>query len=219
MTVDKFTALTPELHRYAVEHSSFRDLASREVEQAAEEMGGLALMQIAGDQAAFTTILVKAIGARRCLEVGTFLGYGAISIARGLPEDGELICCELKEEYAERARAHLDRAGLSDRVEIRVGPAIETLGAISDDGTFDLAFIDADKQGYPAYYEECLRLLRPNGLVLLDNVFMANRILQQHSPDEQTGVMAELNDRIAADDRVEVAMLGIADGVTLARKR
>jgi caffeoyl-CoA O-methyltransferase len=217
LTVDKFTALTPELHRYAVEHSSFRDPLVREVEQAAEEMGGLALMQIAGDQAAFTTILVKAIGARRCLELGTFLGYGAISIARGLPEDGELICCELKEEYAERARAHLGQAGLSDRVEIRVGPAIETLQAISDDGSFDLAFIDADKENYPTYYEECLRLLRPNGLILIDNVFKGGRVID--SPEGSDKVVAELNDRIAADDRVEVAMLGIADGVTLARKR
>jgi caffeoyl-CoA O-methyltransferase len=217
LTVDKFTALTSELHRYAVEHSSFRDPLAREVEQAAEEMGGLALMQIAGDQAAFTTILVRAIGARRCLEVGTFLGYGAISIARGLPEGGELICCELDEDYAERARAHLDRAGLSDRVEVRVGPAIETLRAISDDGGFDLGFIDADKEGYPAYYEECLRLVRPNGLILIDNVFKGGRVID--SPEGSDEVVAALNDRIAADDRVEVAMLGIADGVSLVRKR
>jgi caffeoyl-CoA O-methyltransferase len=217
LTVDKFTALTPELYRYAVEHSSFRDPVSREVEQAAEEMGGLALMQIAGDQAAFTTILVRAIAARRCLEVGTFLGYGAISIARGLPENGKLICCELDEDYAERARAHLDRAGLSERVEVRVGPAIETLRAISDDGGFDLAFIDADKEGYPAYYEECLRLVRPNGLILIDNVFKGGRVID--SPEGSDEVVADLNDRIAADDRVEVAMLGIADGVSLVRKR
>jgi caffeoyl-CoA O-methyltransferase len=217
LTVDKFTTLTPELHRYAVEHSSFRDPVSREVEQAAEEMGGLALMQIAGDQAAFTTILVKAIGARRCLELGTFLGYGAISIARGLPEDGELICCELKEEYAERARTHLDKAGLSDRVEIRVGPAIETLQATSDDGSFDLAFIDADKENYPTYYEECLRLVRANGLILIDNVFKDGRVLG--SPEGSDKVVAELNDRIAADDRVEVALLSFADGVSLVRKR
>jgi caffeoyl-CoA O-methyltransferase len=219
LTVDKFTALTPELYRYAVEHSSFRDPLVREVEQAAEEMGGLALMQIAGDQAAFTTILVKAIGARRCLELGTFLGYGAISIARGLPEDGELICCELEQDYADRARDHLAAAGLADRVEFRVGPAAETLPAIEGDGSFDFAFLDADKVGYPIYIEECLRLLRPGGMLMLDNVLLGGRVLDPPPDDDSAKVMSELNDRLAADDRVDLAVLGVADGVTLARKR
>ena len=217
MTVDKFTALTPELHRYAVEHSSFRQGVVPELEAAAEAMGDRALMQIAGDQAALITILVRAIEARRALEVGTFLGYGALAIARGLPADGQLVCCELEPEYAERAREHLERAGLADRVEIRVGPAAETLAAIADGEEFDFAFIDADKSSYPDYLEQCLRLLRPGGLIMLDNVFMAGRILDP-SVDEPTGIVAELNDRLAADGRVEVAMLGIADGVTLARK-
>jgi len=218
LTVDKFTALTPELHRYAVEHSSFRQGVVPELEAAAEAMGDRALMQIAGDQAALITILVRAIEARRALEVGTFLGYGALAIARGLPADGQLVCCELEPEYAERAREHLERAGLADRVEIRVGPAAQTLAAIEDDESFDFAFIDADKSSYPDYLEQCLRLLRPGGLIMLDNVFMAGRILDP-SVDEPTGIVTELNDRLAADERVEVAMLGIADGVTLARKR
>ena len=219
MTVDKFTALTPELHRYAVEHSSFRGGVVPGVEAAAEQMGDLALMQIAGDQAAFTTILVQAIGARRALEVGTFLGYGAIAIARGLPEDGELVVCEIDQDYADRARAHLAEAGLEDRVSIRVAPALETLRDLPGNEPFDLAFIDADKQGYGGYYEECLRLLRPNGLMLLDNVFMGGRILDPEADDQGTLVVRELNDRIAADDRVDCALLGIADGVTIARKR
>ena len=218
MTVDKFTALTPELHRYAVEHSSFRQGVVPELEAAAEAMGDRALMQIAGDQAALITILVRAIEARRALEVGTFLGYGALAIARGLPADGQLVCCELEPEYAERAREHLERAGLADRVEIRVGPAAQTLAAIEDDESFDFAFIDADKSSYPDYLEQCLRLLRSGGLIMLDNMFMGGRILDP-SVDEPTGIVTELNDRLAADERVEVAMLGIADGVTLARKR
>ena len=217
MTVDKFTVLTPELHRYAVEHSSHRDGVSADVERAGEEMGDLALMQIAGDQAALITLLVGAIGARRALEVGTFLGYGALAIARGLPGDGELICCELDEEYAQRAREHLKRAGVADRVEIRVGPAIETLRAIGEEESFDFAFVDADKGGYPDYYDECLRLLGPGGLLMLDNVFMGARILEPEGDPVVTAV-AELNDRIASDARVEAAMLAIADGVTLARK-
>jgi caffeoyl-CoA O-methyltransferase len=217
VTVDKFTALTPELHRYAVAHSSFRDGAVPEIERAGEEMGNLAMMQIGGDQAAFITVLLQAIGARRALEVGTFFGYGAVAIARGLPEDGELICCELEDEYAERAREHLRAAGVEERVEIRVGPAAETLRGMTEDDSFDFAFIDADKESYPEYLEQALRLVRPNGLIMLDNTLKGGRVLEPESESDQ--VMAELNDRIAADERVEVAMLSVADGVTLARKR
>jgi caffeoyl-CoA O-methyltransferase len=218
VTVDKFTPLTPELHRYAVDRSSFRDEGVRALEQAAEETPN-PLMQIAGDQAALITILVAATGARRALEVGTFLGYGALAIARGLSTDGQLICCELEQDYADRARAHLEQAGLADRVEIRVGPAADTLAAITDEGAFDFAFVDADKDSYPGYFEQCLRLIRPGGLIMLDNVFMGNRILTEPPPDEPTRIVAELNDALAADERVDVAMLGIADGVTIARKR
>jgi caffeoyl-CoA O-methyltransferase len=218
LTVDKFTALTPELHRYLVEHSSHRDAFTKGVEGAAEETAN-PLMQIAGDQAAFITLLVRSIGAKRALEVGTFLGYGAISIARGLPEDGRLICLELDEGYAERARTHLDEAGVGERAEIRTGPALESLRAITDDGSFDFCFIDADKVGYPAYYEEALRLLRAGGLIMLDNTLMDGRVLDPEPDDESSQVMGELNDRLAVDERVEVAMLGVADGVTLALKR
>jgi caffeoyl-CoA O-methyltransferase len=218
LTVERFISLNAELHDYLVDHSSFRDGATAEVEQAARDMGELEEMQIGGDQAAFITLLVRAIGARRALEIGTFLGYGAMSIARGLPEDGRLTCCELNEDYAQRAHEHLSHAGLADRVEIRVGPAIETLTDL-DDGSFDFAFIDADKVGYPDYYEHCLRLLRANGLIMLDNTLREGTVLDPPEGDEGTATMARLNDRIASDDRVDVAMLGIADGVTLARKR
>jgi caffeoyl-CoA O-methyltransferase len=218
LTVDKFTALTPELHRYMVDHSSYRDPLVRRVEAAAEETPA-PLMQIAGDQAAFITVLVKAIEAKRAIEVGTVLGYGAISIARALPEDGELICFEIDEGHAEQARAHLDEAGLGGKVDVRVGPASDGLKALTDDGGFDFCFIDADKTGYPDYYEEALRLLRPGGLIMLDNVLLDGRVLDPDPDDESAQVMSELNDRLAVDDRVEVAMLGVADGVALARKR
>ena len=218
MTVERFITLDSRLHDYLVEHSSFRDGVAPEVEQAAREMGELEEMQIGGDQAALITVLVSAIGARRALEIGTFLGYGAISIARGLPEDGKLICCELNEEYAARARDHLERAGLADRTEVRVGPALETLRGLGD-GDFDFAFIDADKVGYPDYYEECLRLLRPNGLIMLDNMLREGTVVDPPEGDEGTAVVAELNDRLAADDRVDVALLAVADGITLARKK
>jgi caffeoyl-CoA O-methyltransferase len=218
MTSDKFTEITPELYRYAVAHSSFRDGPGvSEVEQAGSEMGSLAQMQIGGDQAALISILVAATGTRRAIEVGTFLGYGALSIARGLPPDGELVVCELDPAYAERARGHLEIAGLAERVEFVIGPATETLPAIADDAAFDFAFVDADKPNYLTYYEECVRLLRPGGLLMLDNVFMSGRVLEPS--EEGPEAIAELNERVAADDRVESAVLGIADGVTLARKR
>ena len=218
MTVDKFTALTPEIHRYLVDHSSHREPLVQKVEGAAEDTEN-PLMQIAGDQAAFITVLVKSIGARSAIEVGTFLGYGALSIARGLPEDGRLICLELDEDYAERARAHLGEAGLADRVEIRVGPASEGLSALTEDGAFDFCFIDADKTSYPDYYEQALRLLRPGGLIMFDNVLLDGRVLDPDPDDESAQVMSELNDRLAVDDRVEVAMLAVADGIALARKK
>ena len=218
MAFDKFISITPELHRYTVEHSSFRDGVVTDVEQAGEEMGDLAAMQIAGDQAAFMTILVGAIGAHDALEVGTFLGYGALAIARGLPDDGSLICCELSEDYAERAREHLGKAGLEDRVEIRVGPSLDTLRAMERTEQFDFAFIDADKTEYIDYFEETLARLRPNGLILLDNTLRGGSVLDP-GDSESARVTAELNDRLATDDRVDVALLGFADGITMVRKR
>ena len=218
MAHDKFISITPELHRYAVEHSSFRDEVVAAVEQAGEDMGSLASMQIAGDQAAFMTILVRAIGARDALEVGTFLGYGALAIARGLPDDGRLVCCELDDGYAETARGHLREAGLEELVEIRVGPALETLRAMDSAEQFDFAFIDADKTEYIDYFEEALPRMRPNGVILLDNTLRDGTVLDP-GDSEAARVTAELNDRLAGDDRVEVALLGFADGITMVRKR
>jgi caffeoyl-CoA O-methyltransferase len=214
---EKFVPLTRELQRYLIEHSGFREPVVERVEAAADQTE-TPLMQISGDQAALITILVRAIGARRALELGTFLGYGAIAIARGLEPDGRLVCCELSEDYAARARDHLEAAGLAERVEIRIGPALETLRAMPAEPSFDFSFIDADKEGYPDYYEEVLRRTRPRGLIMLDNTLKDGRVLEPE-PDGSDAVIVELNDRIAHDDRVEVAMLGIADGVTLALKR
>ena len=218
MAYDKFITITPDLHRYSVEHSSFRDGVVPEVEQAGEAMGDLAAMQIAGDQAAFMTILVRAIGAHDALEVGTFLGYGALAIARGLPDDGHLVCCELSEEYAQRAAEHLRAAGLDGMVDIRVGPALETLRAMQSGEQFDFAFIDADKTEYIDYFEEALPRMRRNGVILLDNTLRDGTVLDP-GDSESARVTAELNDRLAKDDRVEVALLGFADGITMVRKR
>ena len=218
MAHDKFISITPDLHRYSVEHSSFRDGIVSQVEQAGEDMGDLAAMQIAGDQAAFMTVLVAAIGARRALEVGTFLGYGAIAIARGLPDDGQLVCCELDEDYAGRAREHLAKAGLEGKVEFRIGPAVESLRSMDRSEQFDFAFIDADKTEYIDYFEETLPRLRPNGLIMLDNTLRGGTVLKPGDSDAAK-VTAELNDRLVKDERVDVALLGVADGITLVRKR
>jgi caffeoyl-CoA O-methyltransferase len=218
LAADKFISITPELHRYAVEHSSFRDEVVGDVEQAGEDMGDLASMQIAGDQAAFMTIVVRAIGARTALEIGTFRGYGAIAIARGLPDDGRLTCCELDQKYADRAHEHLDRAGLAEKVEFRIGPAVESLRSMDETEQFDFAFIDADKTEYIDYFEETLTRVRPNGLIMLDNTLRGGSVLEPGDSDAAR-VTAELNDRLAKDERVDVALLGVADGITVVRKR
>jgi caffeoyl-CoA O-methyltransferase len=218
VSVENIISMTPELHAYAIEHSSFRDDVARDVERAGKEMGDLSDMQIAGDQAALMTVLVGAIGARRALEVGTFLGYGAIAIARGLPADGRLVCCELDRGYAERAREHLRAAGLEDRVEIRVGPALETLREVDGSEPFDFAFIDADKTEYVDYFEATLALMGPNGLIMLDNTLREGTVLDP-GDNRAAQVTAELNDLLASDERVDVAMIGAADGITLVRRR
>ena len=218
MAHDKFISITPELHRYAVEHSSFREGAVPDIERAGEEMGDLAAMQIAGDQAAFITLLVRAIGARMALEVGTFLGYGAVAISRGLPDDGHLICLELSQEYADRAQEHLRAAGVADKTEIQVGSALELLRAMPEQERFDFTFIDADKTEYVDYFEEALKRTRPNGVLMVDNTLRGGTVLDPGDSDAAR-VTAELNDRLAKDDRVDVSLLGVADGITLARKR
>jgi caffeoyl-CoA O-methyltransferase len=215
---DKFTQMSAELHRYAVAHSR-PDPALEDLAEETEALGGIAVMQIAPEQGALITVLVRAIGARRALEVGTFTGYGAIAIARGMPEDGRLLTCDISEEWTEIARRHWERAGLEDRIELRLGPALETLRALPDGEPFDFAFIDAEKTEYPEYYEQALRLLRKGGMVMLDNVFLGGEVIDPEADRDAVRVMRELNDRIASDDRVESAMIGVSDGITLALKR
>jgi caffeoyl-CoA O-methyltransferase len=222
--VSKFTALTDDLHDYLVEHGAREDEELRRIREETAAMGeDLAVMQIAPDQGAFMTLLCKLLGARETLELGTFTGYSAICIARGLAPGGRLIACELSEEYAEIAARNFESAGVGDRIEVRIGPAIDTLRALPEREVFDFAFIDADKPGYPSYYEECLARLRPGGLIVLDNVLTGGAVLPSadrgHYAEESVATMRALNDQIADDERVDVAMIGVADGLTLARKR
>jgi caffeoyl-CoA O-methyltransferase len=215
----KFTALDEELHAYLVEHGARQDELLGRLAAETAELGDIAVMQIAPDQGAFLTLLVRAIGARRALELGTFTGYSAICIARGLPDGGSLVACELNEEWAAIARRYFGEAGLEDRIDLRMGPALESLHSMPAGERFDFAFIDADKENYLNYYEQCLARMRPGGLVMIDNTLMRRRVLDPDPDDVNARTAAELNERIAGDERVDVAMLGVADGVTLALKR
>ena len=222
--MSKFTVLDERLHRYLVDHGARQDDVLRRVESETAAMGEIAAMQIAPDQGGFMTLLAASIGAREALEVGTFTGYSAICIARGLAPAGRLLCCELSQEFAETAGRNIQDAGVAERVEIRVGPAAATLAALPEREVFDFTFIDADKTGYAVYYEEALKRTRAGGLILLDNVLGGGSIA---APDdevsdgwrESVGALRKLNDELVVDERVDLAMVGIADGLTIARKR
>jgi predicted O-methyltransferase YrrM len=179
-------------------------------------------MQIAPEQGALLALLAELVGARRCLEIGTFTGYSSLAVALALPAGGRLVCCDVSDEYTATARRYWAEAGVADRVELRLGPAVETLDALLADGaadTFDLAFIDADKPAYPAYWERCLRLVRPGGLIVLDNMLFHGRAVDPRPGDESGAAIHAMNVQIAADERVSFVFLGIADGMTIARRR
>ena len=177
-----------------------------------------ARMQIAPEQGAFMALLVQLTGARRILEIGTFTGYSSTAMALALPDGGRMTCLDVSREWTDRARQAWAEAGVADRVDLRIGPAVESLGQLDDD-SFDLAFIDADKTGYDAYYTGCLRVVRPGGLILIDNVLQSGRVVDQGADDETVRAIRDLNERIAADERVDFVLLPVADGLTMARLR
>ena len=217
--IEKFLPMSGELQEYVVEHSSPRDDALIEIERDTEALGDIAVMQMSAEQGALFTVLVGALGARLAVEVGTFTGYGAVCIARGLAPGGRLICCEVDPERAALAVSNLERAGVADVCDMRVGPALETLQALPLEESIDFAFIDADKTGYSDYYDALLPRMRVGGLIALDNVLRGGQVLDADSGDESNDAMRALNDRIARDPRVEVAMVPLADGITFARKK
>jgi caffeoyl-CoA O-methyltransferase len=176
-------------------------------------------MQIAPEQGAFLALLVELIGARRCIEVGTFTGYSSTAVALALPGDGRLVCCDVSEEWTSVARRYWQDAGVADKVDLRLGPAAETLDQllVDGEGAYDLAFVDADKTGYDGYYERLLRLLRPGGLMVLDNTLRQGRVLDPD--DEDTRAIHALNEKLSSDDRIALCLLPVADGVTLALRR
>jgi len=177
-----------------------------------------AQMQIAPEQGAFMALLVQLTGARRILEIGTFTGYSSTAMALGLPDDGRMTCLDVSREWTDRARQAWADAGVAGRIELRIGPAVESLAQLADD-SFDLAFIDADKPSYDAYYTGCLRVVRPGGLILIDNVLQSGRVTDSAAHDESVVAIRALNERIAADQRVDHVLLPLADGLTMARIR
>ena len=209
------TPLTDEIGAYLRRHSR-QDEILAQVERETAEMPS-AMMMSTPDEAALLTMLARLMGARRALEVGTFTGYGAISIARGLAPDGRLTVLELRQEYADIARRNLERAGLADRAEFILGPAEESLEAMPEEPTFDYVYLDADKTGYPGYYDLILPRMVPGGLLLIDNVLLRGAVIDPQ--DDRARTVDDLNNRITADDRVDSVMVLVADGLTLVRRR
>ncbi len=211
--------LSPEAHAYLLAHGTPPDQVQQDLVEETAALGGIAVMQISTEQGAFMTMLTRLTGARHAIEIGTFTGYSSLAVARGLPADGHLLCCDVSEEWTAIARRYWERAGVADKVELRLGPAADTLRALPPDEVYELAFIDADKGNYPIYYEEVLTRMRSNGVMLLDNVFRGGAVIDAGATDDDTKAMRAFNDMVAADSRVDVVMLPIADGLTLARKR
>jgi predicted O-methyltransferase YrrM len=178
-------------------------------------------MQIGADQGALLALLVELIGARRTIEIGTFTGYSALAVAMALPPDGVIVCCDISEEWTRIARRYWREAGVADRIDLRLAPGLETLRHLQRDpgpGSFDFAFVDADKTGYDAYYEACLTLLRPGGLIAFDNVLWSGAVADPRKNDPDTVALRALNLKVRDDPRVTSCLVSIGDGVLLARK-
>jgi caffeoyl-CoA O-methyltransferase len=211
--------LSPEIQQYLVAHGTPPDVVQQALIEETKALGGISMMQISPEQGAFMTLFTRVVGARNVVEVGTFTGYSALCIARGLPADGHLLCCDVSEEWTAVGRKYWEQAGVADRIELKIAPAVETLRALPADETIDLAFVDADKPSYGAYYDELLPRLRPNGVILVDNVLWGGSVIDDDPDDANRVAIRAFNDRVAADDRVDAVMLPLGDGLTLLRKR
>lgn len=210
-----------QLYNYILD-SSLRDLPVLEKLRERTAELPMSMMQISPDQGQFMALLTKAIGAKKTLEVGVFTGYSSLIVALALPDDGKIIACDISEEYTSVGKPFWEEAGVAHKIDLRIGPAIDSLDALIADGqsgTFDFAFIDADKETYPEYYERSLELLRPGGLILLDNAFLGGRVADPSVDTETTTIMRKLNNDLKNDNRVDVSLLSIGDGLYLACKR
>jgi len=228
MASPKDFTLSPELHDYVVAHSMAIDEHQQALIAATAALGPIARMQIAPEQGAFMQGLAAALGARLVVEVGTFTGYSTLCLARGVGPEGRVVACDLSDEWTSVGRPVWAAAGVEDRIDLRLGPALETLVALDselrggeaiDPGAVDLVFIDADKGNYLGYYEALLPLVRANGVVLVDNVLWSGTVIDPEVTDADTEAIRAFNDHVAADERVDAVILPIADGLTFIRKR
>jgi caffeoyl-CoA O-methyltransferase len=210
--------LSDDLHAYVLAHGGPTDEVTRElVEETRRALPEQAGMQIAGDQAALLTMLTRLVGATQAVEIGTFTGMSSLAIARGLPDEGRLICFDISTEYTSVAERYWQRAGVAKKIELRIGPAAERVAELPEEPTVDLVFIDADKSSYPVYWELMMPRMRTGGLLVVDNVLRGGRVLAPESADDRA--IIAFNEAVLADDRVDSVLLPLADGITVARKR
>jgi len=212
--------LDDTLYQYVLAHS-LREHAAQTGLREATRTHPHAMMQISPEQGQFMALLVKLIGARRAVEVGVFTGYSALTVALALPADGRLLACDISDEYTRVGKPFWEQAGVTHKIELKLAPAVQTLDArlaAGEAGAYDFAFIDADKSSYDAYYERCLQLLRPGGLIAIDNTLWSGKVAAP-SEDVDTMALQALNEKLHKDERIDIALLPIGDGLTLARKR
>jgi caffeoyl-CoA O-methyltransferase len=211
--------VTDAVRDYSTAHSSWRpDPVVRELQDRTRALGDAAGMQIGDDQGQLLTMLTRLVGARTAVEVGTFTGYSSLCIARGLAEGGTLTCCDLSEEWTALGVEAWRAAGVADRIDLRIAPALDTLRSLPPEPVVDLVFIDADKGGYANYWSELVPRVRPGGLLLADNVLWSGEVVDDEASGDNVEALRAFNDLVAADDRVEVVVLTAFDGLTIARK-
>ncbi len=218
---NKTLDLSDNVYEYLLDHSLREPALLAELRRETSELE-MSIMQISAEQGQFMALLTKLLGVKRAIEVGVFTGYSSLSVAMAMPTDGELIVCDMSEEWTSMARRYWEKAGVAKKVTLKIAPALKTLKALLAEGQagkFDFAFIDADKTNYKNYYECCLELIRPGGVIAIDNVLWGGAVADMSDDSADTRAIRELNDHIHKDDRVDMSLLPIGDGLTLARRR
>jgi predicted O-methyltransferase YrrM len=219
---DRSIGLSETLHQYLLANSVREPEVLARLRQETDRHP-LSNMQISPEQGQLMGLLVQLIGAKKCLEIGVFTGYSSLSVAMNLPDDGRIVACDVSDEFTAIARKYWQLAGVSEKIDLQIAPALETLDRLlanGEAGTFDFAFIDADKNNYAAYYDRCFQLVRQGGLILVDNVLWYGRVIDPAmDADKRTQAIKQINQQIYHDDRVQISLIPIGDGLTIARKK